>query len=103
MKELLLLTLLASSATVSAQEVDSVKTQHIKEVVVTAKNHVAIKDGVSYTPTPEERKSSSNYSALLARMMVAGLRVDEFTNKVETNWARKFISLSMVLRLTIGR
>ena len=34
MKELLLLTLLASSATVSAQEVDSVKTQHIKEVVV---------------------------------------------------------------------
>lgn len=48
MKELLLLTLLASSATVSAQEADSVKTQHIKEVVVTAKNHVAIKDGVSY-------------------------------------------------------
>ena len=48
MKELLLLTLLASSATVSAQEVDSVKTQHIKEVVVTAKNHVAIKDGVSF-------------------------------------------------------
>lgn len=89
MKELLLLTLLASSATVSAQEVDSVKTQHIKEVVVTAKNHVAIKDGVSYTPTPEERKSSSNYSALLARMMVAGLRVDEFTNKVETNWGKE--------------
>ena len=36
MKGLLLLTLLASSATVSAQEVDFVKTQHIKEVVVTA-------------------------------------------------------------------
>lgn len=44
---------------------------------------------MSYTPTPEERKSSSNYSALLARMMVAGLRVDEFSNKVETNWGKE--------------
>ena len=65
------------------------KTQHINEVVVTAQNHVAIKDGVSYIPTPEERKSSSNYAALLARMMVTGLRVDEFSNKVETNWGKE--------------
>lgn len=81
---------LLSLSTTFAQEADSMKTQHINEVVVvTAQNHVAIKDGVSYIPTPEERKSSSNYAALLARMMVAGLRVDEFSNKVETNWGKE--------------
>ena len=52
---------LLSLSTTFAQEADSMKTQHINEVVVvTAQNHVAIKDGVSYIPTPEERKSSSN-------------------------------------------
>lgn len=89
MKIYILLFLLAFTLTGAAQNVDSVKTQQIKEVVVTAQNHVAIKDGVSYIPTPEERKTSSNYSALLARMMVAGLHVDEFTNKVETNWGKE--------------
>lgn len=76
------------------------KTQHINEVVVTAQNHVAIKDCVSYIPTPEERKSSSNYTALLARMMVAGLRVDEFSNKVETNgWELKTLRPKEVARV----
>lgn len=91
MKRLFLLSMcLLSLSTTFAQETDSLKTQHInEEVVVTAQNHVAIKDGVSYIPTPEERKSSSNYAALLARMMVAGLRVDEFSNKVETNWGKE--------------
>lgn len=91
MKRLFLLSMcLLSLSTTFAQETDSMKTQHInEEVVVTAQNHVAIKDGVSYIPTPEERKSSSNYAALLARMMVAGLRVDEFSNKVETNWGKE--------------
>lgn len=89
MKEFALIILVTFPLLGFAQSQDSVKTQHIKEVVVTAQNHVAIKDGVSYTPTPEERKSSSNYSALLARMMVAGLRVDEFSNKVETNWGKE--------------
>lgn len=63
MKRLFLLSMcLLSLSTTFAQEADSMKTQHINEVVVvvTAQNHVAIKDGVSYIPTPEERKSSSN-------------------------------------------
>lgn len=89
MKTLALIILVTFPLLCLAQSQDSVKTQHIKEVVVTAQNHVAIKDGVSYTPTPEERRSSSNYSALLARMMVAGLRVDEFSNNVETNWGKE--------------
>lgn len=89
MKYFLLFPLFAIPSITSAQSQDSLKTQHIKEVVVTAKNHIAIKNGVSYIPTPEERKSSSNYSALLARMMVAGLHVDEFSNKVETNWGKE--------------
>lgn len=89
MKKLVLIILVTFPVFSFAQSQDSVKTLHINEVVVTAQNHVAIKDGVSYTPTPEERKSSSNYSALLARMMVVGLRVDEFSNKVETNWGKE--------------
>lgn len=89
MKRIALIILVTFPLVSLAQSQDSLKTQHIKEVVVTAQNHVAIKDGVSYTPTPEERRSSSNYSALLARMMVAGLRVDEFSNKVETNWGKE--------------
>lgn len=64
MKRLFLLSMcLLSLSTTFAQEADSMKTQHINEVVVTAQNHVAIKDGVSYIPTPEERKSSSNYGS----------------------------------------
>ncbi len=89
MKGLALIILVTFPLFSLAQSQDSLKTQHVEEVVVTAQNHVAIKDGVSYTPTPEERRSSSNYSALLARMMVAGLRVDEFSNKVETNWGKE--------------
>ena len=48
MKRLFLLSMcLLSLSTTFAQEADSMKTQHINEVVVTAQNHVAIKDGVS--------------------------------------------------------
>lgn len=89
MKALFTIAALACVTPSIAQSKDSIATQHINEVVVTAKNHIAIKDGVSYTPTPEERKSSYNYAALLSRMMVAGLRVDEFTNKVETTWGKE--------------
>lgn len=66
MKRLFLLSMcLLSLSTTFAQEADSMKTQHINEVVVvTAQNHVAIKDGVSYILTPEERKSSSNSGLL---------------------------------------
>lgn len=89
MRVLFIFVSLACSMPIFAQSKDSISTQHINEVVVTAKNHIAIKDGVAYIPTPEERKSSYNYAALLSRMMVAGLRVDEFTNKVETTWGKE--------------
>lgn len=52
MKTLALIILVTFPLLSLAQSQDSVKTQHIKEVVVTAQNHVAIKDGVSYTLTP---------------------------------------------------
>lgn len=103
MKRLFLLSMcLLSLSTTFAQEADSMKTQHINEVVVTAQNHVAIKDGVSYIPTPEERKSSSNYASLLARMMVAGLRVDEFLTRWRPIGERKFTFLSTVWRPMVG-
>ncbi len=89
MKIVLFFAFLGINAPALAQTKDTIANQQLDEVVVTAQNHIAIIDGILYTPTPEERKSSSNYSALLSRMMMAGLRVDEFSNKVETNWGKE--------------
>lgn len=91
MKRLLTLFALATTTfhIATAQEAtDTTEVKSIQEVTVTAQNHVAIQDGIAYTPTPEERRLSSNAVSLLARMMVAGLRVDEFSGTVETSWGK---------------
>lgn len=82
--------LLTPVLTAAAQEkADTAVVHDIQEVVVTSQNHVAIKDGVSYTPTPDERRRSANATELLGRLMIAGLSVDRFKNTVETSLGKQ--------------
>lgn len=63
---------------------DSLKTQVLKEVTIVSENHKAIKDGVEYIPTPEERRRSADPYTLLSRMMMPGLKVDVMNKTVKT-------------------
>lgn len=68
---------------------DTLSTHLLDEVVVTAKNHQAVNNGVAYIPTQSDKQHSSNYLDLLGQMMVPGLRVDIFNGTVESSWGGK--------------
>lgn len=84
---LLIASLLSVSFIATAQTANDTLTVHeLKEVIVTSQNHMAVKDGVAYIPTSEEKRHSNNAISLLERMMVAGLHIDRAQNKVQTSW-----------------
>ena len=86
-KRLLLFTIVLLSLDYYAKaQTDSIKNYKLNEVVVEGTRNYAIADGVVYIPSKEAKQHSININDLLARMMVAGLRVDLGSNKVETTY-----------------
>lgn len=68
---------------------DTIVIRELDEVVVTAKNQSAITDGISCVPTQDEKRHAATTTALLARMMIPGLHVDEMNHKIETSWGKE--------------
>lgn len=86
-KRLLLFTIVLLSLDYYAKaQTDSIKNYKLNEVVVDGTRNYAIADGVVYIPSKEAKQHAININDLLARMMVAGLRVDLGSNKVETTY-----------------
>lgn len=67
-------------------QTDSIMTHQLDEVKIEIASNYAIPEGVAYVPTKETKQHAFNINDLLARMMVAGLRVDLAADKVVTTY-----------------